>query len=155
MFFHNFRNQEKYNKMNMQQGQGPTVEQQITKINARLKAAKTNQERELVFYDLKKNPSLFHEWLRIHGNGQNSNMIAQGPAPQLQNSQKQKFQQQQQYQQQHLQLQQQMQQLHLQRLQQIQRPQQMEQQAGGMGDSNFASTPNCNQSRNTFGYFDD
>ncbi|EFP09486.1 CRE-CBP-1 protein [Caenorhabditis remanei] len=70
-------NQDMYNMMNMQQQQGqqqpqgpidPTLQPQITKINARLKAAKTNAERDSVFSDLKKTPHLFHAWLRVHGN---------------------------------------------------------------------------------------
>ncbi|PIC38859.1 hypothetical protein B9Z55_010734 [Caenorhabditis nigoni] len=101
-------NQDMYNMMNMQQGQQQpqqpidnTLAPQITKINARLKAAKTNQEREMVFSDLKKTPHLFHAWLRVHGNsGQYNPMMAQQmqgvpPMQMGQNPQQQQMQQQQ------------------------------------------------------------
>lgn len=42
----------------------PMVHPQIVEINKRLKAARTSQEREAVFADMKKNPILFHAWMR-------------------------------------------------------------------------------------------
>uniref|UniRef100_A0A1I7UH48 GRF1-interacting factor 3 n=1 Tax=Caenorhabditis tropicalis TaxID=1561998 RepID=A0A1I7UH48_9PELO len=93
-----YRNQDMNNIMNMQHRQqeqmqiNKTLQPQIIQIDARLRAAKTNQERELVFSDLKRNPSLFHAWLRAHGRELYTNGPFQGPAPQMQNPQQQQHQ---------------------------------------------------------------
>lgn len=122
-------NQEMYNMMSMHQDQQQppidnTLQPQIAKINNRLKAAKSNEEREMVFSDLKKTPHLFHAWLRVHGNnGHFPPMMAQQMqgGPRMQMGQNQQLQQ---------------------------------QQPGGMrGGANFAAGPNPNQPRGPGGQF--
>ncbi|CAI2348116.1 unnamed protein product [Caenorhabditis sp. 36 PRJEB53466] len=86
-----FRNNQEMYMMNMQgqqaqqqQQSDPTLQPQITKINVRLKNAKTQQERESVFADLKKTPHLFHAWLRNnpqHGQFANMSNIMGQPLP--------------------------------------------------------------------------
>ncbi|CAA82353.3 Protein cbp-1 [Caenorhabditis elegans] len=78
-----------------------TLQPQIMKINSRLKAAKTEEERETVFSDLKKTPHLFHAWLRMRENQnlvpnrmQGYSQMSMGSSN-LQNLQQQQLQQQQ------------------------------------------------------------